>query len=416
MNKMSLVRKRKEAYVEIKIESGQSLNNREYEFLRSKQSDYLLQADANKKNIRYNISEYISLSEYFKSVTSKDRFLTAISYMLEGIRESQSLQLLELKRFVLDKDYIFVSRQDKRICFIYFPIINEDNKFDVKEFFNTLAFNTVFNQMEDCSYVTQYIQYFKQHLDFSLYDFENFINGLRGGARIAPTNINGAIQSKPVMQSGASNGVYVPDFNQSVAHPSKLLSQVEKKVKYCTKCKRNVREKDVFCCFCGASVVEQVKVYNPNEEYHGVERRASMLREGHTMVEAEPRKKPKVAGTSVLGVQNDVGGTTVLSPEELVVSVPKITRISNNDVADITKQDYVIGQSTGNADFCVNGNTAVSREHAHIVSQNGNYYIVDYKSTNGTYVNNCKIEKGVMVELTDGTIFKLANEEFKFEV
>ena len=161
MSKIVFTKKRKETYVEIKLTSGQVLNNREYEILREGRYDYLLVPEAGKKSIKYNVNEYISLEEYFTSVTSKDRFLSVIQYILTGISESVNL-MFEIKQFVFDKKYIFVNRQDKSVRFVYVPIINEDNEYELKAFFRDLAFSTVFNQMEDCSYVSKYIQYFNQ--------------------------------------------------------------------------------------------------------------------------------------------------------------------------------------------------------------------------------------------------------------
>lgn len=101
MSKIVFTKKRKETYVEIKLTSGQVLNNREYEILREGRYDYLLVPEAGKKSIKYNVNEYISLEEYFTSVTSKDRFLSVIQYILTGISESVNL-MFEIKQFVFD--------------------------------------------------------------------------------------------------------------------------------------------------------------------------------------------------------------------------------------------------------------------------------------------------------------------------
>jgi EAL domain-containing protein (putative c-di-GMP-specific phosphodiesterase class I) len=53
----------------------------------------------------------------------------------------------------------------------------------------------------------------------------------------------------------------------------------------------------------------------------------------------------------------------------------------------------------------------VSREHARIVKENGNYRIVDLGSTNGTFVNGNRIEDS---PLCDGDMLMVANEEFTF--
>lgn len=247
-------------------------------------------------------------------------------------------------------------------------IINEDNEYELKAFFRDLAFSTVFNQMEDCSYVSKYIQYFNQHIDFSLYDFHNFINGLRGNTK------NGAefLSEKLAVSDGNSKkpekikctGIYTPNFSAedttTVAHPSKLLS--------------------------GRNQSEDICV------------------------------KPKTGGTTMLGLDENNGGTTILSEAEMRMCYPKIIRIKTGEEADIYKDDFVIGQAEGNADFCISDNSAISREHVHIIKDGNKYYLIDYKSTNGTYIQNRKIEKNKYAELTDGIVFRLANEEFRFKI
>lgn len=397
MSKIVFTKKRKETYVEIKLTSGQVLNNREYEILREGRYDYLLVPEAGKKSIKYNVNEYISLEEYFASVTSKDRFLSVIQYILTGISESVNL-MFEIKQFVFDKKYIFVNRQDKSVRFVYVPIINEDNEYELKAFFRDLAFSTVFNQMEDCSYVSKYIQYFNQHIDFSLYDFHNFINGLRENTK------NGAefLSEKLAVSDGNSKkpdkikctGIYTPSFSAedttTVAHPSKLLSGRNNLLtNTCPKCGKTLRSTDSFCVMCGQ------RVRNQSEDIC---------------------VKPKTGGTTMLGLDDNNGGTTILSEAEMRMCYPKIIRIKTGEEADIYKDNFVIGQAEGNADFCISDNSAISREHVHIIKDGNKYYLIDYKSTNGTYIQNRKIEKNKYAELTDGIVFRLANEEFRFKI
>lgn len=126
--------------------------------------------------------------------------------------------------------------------------------------------------------------------------------------------------------------------------------------------------------------------------------------------------KPKTGGTTMLGLDENNGGTTILSEAEMRMCYPKIIRIKTGEEADIYKDDFVIGQAEGNADFCISDNSAISREHVHIIKDGNKYYLIDYKSTNGTYIQNRKIEKNKYAELTDGIVFRLANEEFRFKI
>ena len=66
------------------------------------------------------------------------------------------------------------------------------------------------------------------------------------------------------------------------------------------------------------------------------------------------------------------------------------------------------------ADFWIADNEAVSRIHAGIVCKGDEYYLIDRNSTNGTYLNERRIESGQEVLLKPGDRIKLADEELDF--
>ncbi|MBN1634105.1 MAG: VWA domain-containing protein [Ignavibacteria bacterium] len=74
----------------------------------------------------------------------------------------------------------------------------------------------------------------------------------------------------------------------------------------------------------------------------------------------------------------------------------------------IGKEGLIIGRSEGN--LILNENI-VSRKHAIIYKQNEEYSIEDFKSTNGTFINNYRITKSV---LRPGDIIKIGNTKMQF--
>lgn len=105
--------------------------------------------------------------------------------------------------------------------------------------------------------------------------------------------------------------------------------------------------------------------------------------------------------------------TTVLSD---IISEPRLIRLCNSEVIYIDKSVYKIGKDPTFADYCLNDNPAISRSHAEIIVDNGNYYVLDNNSLNHTYVDNCQIDSQLRVPISDGTIIRLANEEFEFRI
>ena len=58
----------------------------------------------------------------------------------------------------------------------------------------------------------------------------------------------------------------------------------------------------------------------------------------------------------------------------------------------------------------------MSRSHADIIIRDGRYYVFDLRSKNKTFINNRVLPTEHEIEIFDGDILKLANEEFLFRV
>ena len=76
--------------------------------------------------------------------------------------------------------------------------------------------------------------------------------------------------------------------------------------------------------------------------------------------------------------------------------------IGKSDKADIPN-DYIIK------------NSAVSRNHAYLQLTEGGASITDNNSSNGTFVNGERIPALAVIELKNGDIVRLANEEYIFK-
>ena len=94
---------------------------------------------------------------------------------------------------------------------------------------------------------------------------------------------------------------------------------------------------------------------------------------------------------------------------------PSILRVRTNETVMIPKSPFRLGKEQGFVDYCVSDNTAVSRNHADIITRGNRYFIVDLNSTNSTYVNERSILSGVETEIFDGDRIMLGNEQFVFQ-
>ena len=94
--------------------------------------------------------------------------------------------------------------------------------------------------------------------------------------------------------------------------------------------------------------------------------------------------------------------------------IPHFVRKSTGEVINITKPEFIIGKSKTKADYAIENNSAISREHCIVIQRDGVNYIKDNNSTNHTYVNGVELQPGKEVLLKHKTEVRLGDEEFTF--
>lgn len=103
-----------------------------------------------------------------------------------------------------------------------------------------------------------------------------------------------------------------------------------------------------------------------------------------------------------------------ISKQETSYSYPQIINTMTGEVYEITNSHFDIGKT--NDMECTLQEHYISRRHALITTEKNTYYISDLGSTNGTFLNGSRLQRGERQKLSDGDIIKLADVEFKFFV
>ena len=94
--------------------------------------------------------------------------------------------------------------------------------------------------------------------------------------------------------------------------------------------------------------------------------------------------------------------------------IPHFIRKSTGEVINITKPEIEIGKSKTKADYTIENNSAISREHCTVIQRDGVNYIKDNNSTNHTYVNGVELQPGKETLLKHKTEVRMGDEEFTF--
>ena len=103
---------------------------------------------------------------------------------------------------------------------------------------------------------------------------------------------------------------------------------------------------------------------------------------------------------------------TVLLNEDQQENQPILYRVSTEEKIRIQKSVFRIGTKRGDADYSVDNNQAVSRNHAEVIRREERCFIRDLDSMNKTYINGRMIPPRLETEIYDGDSLKLADEEF----
>ena len=79
------------------------------------------------------------------------------------------------------------------------------------------------------------------------------------------------------------------------------------------------------------------------------------------------------------------------------------------------KSSFTIGRREGKDVFTGDDDSTISRDHAEIKVENGQYYLIDIDSKNGTRVNGKKIKQNVKVRLKNGDVIEMGECELEFK-
>ena len=97
-----------------------------------------------------------------------------------------------------------------------------------------------------------------------------------------------------------------------------------------------------------------------------------------------------------------------------IESTPYLVKKSNpSERFELNKSRVIIGREYERTDICLNA-SSVSKIHAVITQKNGIYYLCDQNSSNGTFINNKRLNKLQEYPLNSNDLIRFANQEYVF--
>ncbi len=163
-----------------------------------------------------------------------------------------------------------------------------------------------------------------------------------------------------------------------------------------------------------------------DENYDWVEGEEMDRPEDVRKAKKAPKVKAKAAKPEKKAEQHDPyaaeePGTTILEQEEgttilgMDSNPAKLIDLKTGAAIRISSMNFVIGKSKKEPlGYRIADDTSISRKHAEISYENGNYYVTDLDSLNGTFVNNARIEAQQKTPIHDGDKLRLSDKNYVF--
>ena len=402
------------------------------------------------KQAQFNITALTKLSNRMATVRPKKEVLLIFNSILNAFEEADAY-MLDMDHILLDWDHIYLDGQGNCL-FLYLPFDFAYSR-DKIDFLQEVVSRIRTDYQEKDPYLYDILNAFSRGAVRKLSDFRELIKkyaGIlkeepeKGKSFELPENVQKdnvqAVSSKPqekeekaVLQTAATKpekksslSPKIPVINIPGREPgSKATRQEpapgkkeekkkeEKKAFFRKKSEKQSpfvipkKQKEAKIVIAEA---ESRKISNPGEAF-----RNNVSIKEETMYESYESTimMPEFAGG---GNGNGEEGTVLLQETELAKQVwARLVRRQNGAIYRIDGDRVMIGSGEA-ADIRIENNHAISRSHVWIWRINGEYFVEDNQSKNGTFINGVRLQPKLKEAVCAGTILRLANEDFEFRM
>lgn len=354
--------------VRVKLDPGTEFSSREVECLSAGGLTGFLTLRRSRRNVlEYEGPQAVSLLQSLKEPLSENDFFYLMQQIVEAVEVLEGHRLF-LKNLLLDLRYVFINRNTKELLFLYLPVVSDFRSVDMLGFIQSVAYSASFADNRT-DFLVQFMRYLKEQGEFSIETLKHYL--LEKGVQVRPAAIRVGVK-----QEGTS-----------------LLPE-------CALTPGADEGTSLLAGWAPASGMDEgtslLAGWTP----------VSDVEDGTSLLAASPAGMEMEEGTSLLS--SGMGGFGIQQHRAYLI------RSSTDERIPIYKDVFTMGKGEKNVDYMITDNNAVSRIHADILTRGTRFFVLDHGSTNKTYINGIVLPEHAEVELPDGAILKLANEEFVF--
>ena len=360
----------------IKSKKGQQLNQREIRLINDGVVEGVLLIDIKSKNnnviLTYNTDGLISLQDFLRiNEMNKRLFVVLLRNVVVALKSVESNKFSR-ELIVWDLCTCYVEPSSWHVYLMYVPLQPYETTGDLKAFLQQMVSACNFVSTENVEYIQEFVEELNASVVYTISMLEEYCNKI-------------------------SEQLLLSTSKQSDKH-------------FCSVCSAKLMPQEFICPYCGT----EIKGYIQSRVASMCISSAPLTREVDTLDNCDERRSDYCQRT--ISVNEDENGVvTVFRGMANTVQTIWLEERERAGKILVTKFPFRIGKMEGVTDYRVYNNK-VSRKHADILKEQGRYFIVDLGSTNGTYLYGKRIQPGVKEVLSDGTLIRFADAEFKFHI
>lgn len=347
--------------------------------------------------VRYDQIFNRTLGELFKGTLTKQQLALNLVNLADSLIELQQTGL-NPDNLLLNKQYIFLDHFSNRLAFIYLPVKNNVfEKVSMKTFISELLNTTTFDESDDLVFFIKLHNYLAGEDELDPADFRKKITELASIKEIPLKEEPGHFYSPGRMEAATSveNGILSSEYSSKKSDKkSNQKLEIEEEVQYKRITRTELGEGESL--LKGAASIGGTSIN-------------IMPKMAHDRLEEE--------GTTVLSGRRDEEeeGTTTLGVSNYAAARPFLIAAASKEKIEVTSYEFKMGRDPEQADY-VSKNKVVGRLHAKVITENGEYFLVDQHSRNGSFLNGMKVLPNQKTKIKHEDHIKLGNEEFVFRL
>ena len=341
----------------------------------------------------FDIADRVTMKEYLGDSVKEEHLLKAFYGIAIAIKTGMEY-MINWTSYILDEENIYIDSETGDVKVICMPLLTMMNDGNTCKFFKNILFTAQFDEEEDGEYVGKLMVL----LNPKSFSIDKFIEEIEDLLEIEHKKFD----------DYTIEDVEVPEVVSAEAKAEEVKEETEAKaeeVKEETEAKAEEVKEETEAKAEEVKEEAKAKTEDISEDIEFVENNEA---EKIEVVEEKPEEKKE---------ETKKGGFLKFFTQPIgqkKENKPYLQKTKTNEKLYIEKDKFVIGSEDG-SDYQIKEET-VEAQHAFIVKEKNEFFLVDNESKTGTFMNTAQLLPNEKYVLVQGAHIRIAEEEFDFKL